>query len=223
MAECDRMIHEMIARGFLKEVDRTNTMGFTNAYMEVGENPLIKLELQFRGRSRRTTKKALTSGDKKKRRLTRTHETGMMRDLKDLRVQISKSEKLRFVYHVLNNSVLDLMVKTVPCTLNEFKLLVTAQNKHKYAERFVNCIQNYIKTNNVDLSRSGVTFEQCRDANLEESSYFGGSNNGKKSQKKRKGGTFSKTKKKTKKKKKKTKSSGAADKKKSFNSYSYNR
>ena len=98
---------------------------------------------------------------------------------------------------------------------------MTAQNKHKYAERFVNCIQNYIKTNNVDLSRSGVTFEQCRDANLEESSYFGGSNNGKKSQKKRKGGTFSKTKKKT---KKKTKSSGAADKKKkSLNSYSYNR
>ena len=91
------MIHEMIARGFLKEVDRTNTMGFTNAYMEVGENPLIKLELQFRGRSRRTTKKALTSSDEKKRRLTRTHETGMMRDLKDLRVQISKDEKLRFV------------------------------------------------------------------------------------------------------------------------------
>eukprot|EP00938_MAST-03A_sp_MAST-3A-sp1_P002907 g2907.t1 len=187
VAECDRMIHEMIARGFLKEVDRTNTMGFTNAYMEVGENPLIKLELQFRARSRRTTKKALTSGDKKKRRLSRTHEAGMMRQLKDLRVQISKSENLRFVYHVLNNSVLELMVKTVPCTLNEFKLLVTAQNKHKYAERFVNCIQNYIKTENVDLSLSGVTFAQCRDANLEESSYFGGSNNGKKSQKKRKG------------------------------------
>ena len=51
----------------------------------------------------------------------------MMRDLKNLRVQISKDEKLRFVYHVLNNSVLELMVKTVPCTLNEFKLLVTAR------------------------------------------------------------------------------------------------
>ena len=54
VAECDRMIHEMISRGFLKEIDRTNTMGFTNAYLDVGENQLIKLELRFRGRSRRT-------------------------------------------------------------------------------------------------------------------------------------------------------------------------
>ena len=154
--------------------------------------------------------------------MARKHETGMMKDLKELREQIRKNENLRFVYHVFTNHMLDLMVKTVPNSLNEFKLLVTARNKQKYAERFVGCIQNYIKTNNVDLMRSGVTFEQCRDANLEKSSYFAATD-GKKSEKKRKSGTISNNKKKKKKKKKKAITTTNVSDGKNLNSYSYNR
>jgi len=219
------MIHEMIARGFLKEIDRTNAMGFTNAYVERGENSMRKLEIRFRGKSRRTKKDSLDQNDRRKRRMARNHESALKANLKKLRAEIQKSENLRFVYHVFDNKTLELMVKTVPLNLNEFKLIVTARNKQKYAQRFVNCIQNYIKTKNVDLAKSGITFEQSRDANLEKSSYFCGSSSTttKTNQKKRKGNT--KKTKKTKKKKKKsntTASGGHSSKKKDLGSYNYN-